>query len=791
VAWKARGTGSRPRYLLSGIKPYLPIHCAHQCLDENQEPPETPAPVFAARALKSALFGTPAPLEDDDNYEYGNDAETMAGNDIKRSLSPTKPQGILLTPGTATTRRKTVSFGNEVLDKAEKNVVGRASKSGIPDDCPGKFPSPWPAEEKSTKPTRKTTLTQTLEKARESKLPRTSSESNRASPESQQLLNPKLESDTKTTSTSRARPRRSIKPQKSNQELLQELVENDPVDCDMTMDLNEPHSQSGKFWKSEYEHYHQEAKREMEKLLRYKQLAKSYAKKRDAEAIDLSEKLKEEQKRVINMEDKISELTALIACAGSEGNEDDTPELIKELARQTALAMQYKSQVEEFRTLLEGSDVQAGKTHDGKRFTSPRTEQTLLDTHRELKKAREQLREMSSLREELQNVRQSLSAEEKKNAKLQEENTKLTQELLHADLRLERHLEKSEKKRQSFEEQREKRDEALQNLQKDYDKLKEIAKSQRRDAEQLLKKRHDQAVEFRKEIASLRSAESNAQERLQGLLKKASETEKTVVDYQKQIEELKGGWSQEPKADKPLKERKEKKLPSQPLEIISSNPASDARDSMIPVSTSSISRPAKALASSKQNRSDTPTNSPRRRSSHSALSEIINNATVDSTPPQRAGPVHHTPFNRMTPLANRFSSMSLHSPDLKSLDVQLPSPEPSLPQINPEPNIRAVHERNCHISPQPSIFNLASSPPKVAMVRFRGSDEISGGSNENAASHRYPTTSSSRLSSMDGSRTRRELPPERAAAAKARLEQKNAEKKRAQAMGRDKENIRE
>jgi hypothetical protein len=44
---------------------------------------------------------------------------------------------------------------------------------------------------------------------------------------------------------------------------------------------------------------------------------------------------------------------------------------------------------------------------------------------------------------------------------------------------------------------------------------------------------------------------------------------------------------------------------------------------------------------------------------------------------------------------------------------------------------------------------------------------------------------------MDGSRARRELPPERAAAAKARLEQKNAEKKRAQAMGRDKENIRE
>jgi hypothetical protein len=559
----------------------------------------------------------------------------------------------------------------------------------------------------------------------------------------------------------------------------------------MTMDLNEPHSQSGKFWKSEYEHYHQEARREMEKLLKYKQLAKSYAKKRDAEAIDLSERLKEEQRRVISMEDKISELTALIACAGSEGSDDDAPELIKDLARQTALAVQYKSQVEELRTLVEDGDALAGKTHDGKRFTSPRTEQTLLDTNRELKKAREQLREMVSLQDDLHKVRQALSAEEKKNAKLQEENTKLTQELLHAELRLERHLEKSEKKRQSFEEKREKRDDALQNLQKDYDKLKEIAKSQRRDAEHLLKKRHDQAVELRKEIASLRGSESTAQELQRVLQEKNYEHEKTIANYQKQIEELKGGWNQEPKKERPLKERKEKKLTNDLSDIISSNPASEVRDSMIPVSSSSICRPSKALASSKHNRSDTPTDSPRRRSSHSALSEIINNATVDSTPPRRAGLVQHTPIVKVTPLANGFSRMSLHSPDLKSLDLQLPSPEPSLPQINPQPKNRAVHERNCHISPRPSMFNLASSPPKVALVRSRTSDENSGGLNENIASHRYITASSSRLSSMDCSRTRRELPPERAAAAKARLEQKNAEKKRAQAMGRDKENIRE
>jgi hypothetical protein len=45
---------------------------------------------------------------------------------------------------------------------------------------------------------------------------------------------------------------------------------------------------------------------------------------------------------------------------------------------------------------------------------------------------------------------------------------------------------------------------------------------------------------------------------------------------------------------------------------------------------------------------------------------------------------------------------------------------------------------------------------------------------------------------LDGSKERVTLPPERAAAARARLEQKNAEKKRAHETGgeRNKENIR-
>lgn len=707
--------------------------------------------------------------------------ETVKG--MFRSVSPKKPPGILLTPGTGTTRRKTVSFGNEVVDKAEERRAN--SKSGIPDDCPGKFPSPWNAKSKSsTRAKRKTSLTKVLENAREGKTPKVESELSAATSEPQLPAISKPDSDIR---SSPSKARKTSKSPQSNQELLQQLVVHAGFDGDMTVDLNEPHSQSGKFWKSSFEQYHEEAKAEMAKLLKYKQLAKSYAKLKDVQSINLEEKLKEEQRKVVCMEDKISRLQNQIAMADLEGNDDESPELMKELARQTALAEQYKGQVEEFRLALEGPKGQSNiSANEGKRLTSPRTEKTLLETHRELKKAREQLKEMISLREEMQTLRQTLSTTEKTVTKLQEENTKLTQELLHADLRLETHLEKCERKRKSSEERLHKRDEELQALKKDYTALKDLAKANRRDAEQLLKGRHDQVVKLRKEIASMRVAESTAQELQRTLQKTTAEHDKTVADLQRQIEALKENQSQESTDGRASKKAKDERqstrsdLYSKHLPSIEAH----ARESQIMEAHSPpISRPWKALAPSNNSRSDTPSKSPRPRSSHSALSEIVNGASADSVPAPRYGPVQHTPMPaQVTPLTTRFSSMSLESPEM-----QLPSPEPSLPQITS----RAIHERNCRASPRPSMFNIASSPPKAAVVRSQTPGELTRQrSNNDLAARRLANLSSSRSSTLDGSKPRVALPPERAAAARARLEQKNAEKKRAQALGGDKENIR-
>src|SRR5688572_26253027 len=72
--------------------------------------PDTPAPVFAARAFKSVLFGAQgAP-----SNPKAPCPSTVA-LDVKDT--PSKPPGILLTPGTGTTRRKRVSFGHDVGDQ--------------------------------------------------------------------------------------------------------------------------------------------------------------------------------------------------------------------------------------------------------------------------------------------------------------------------------------------------------------------------------------------------------------------------------------------------------------------------------------------------------------------------------------------------------------------------------------------------------------------------------------------------------------------------------------------------
>ncbi|KAL5351870.1 hypothetical protein ACLOAV_003732 [Pseudogymnoascus australis] len=695
--------------------------------EDGQEPPETPAPVFAARAFKSALFGTPAPASDDTYFEQIAKSTNMPApkqNPKADISSPSK--GILMTPGTARSR-KSVSFGATVKDQEVKPN----STSGIPDECPGKFPSPWvngAAVKQDGRSLRRTALTKTLENVRDTKRRRTEESKTRTSgPDTPQSL---LELDIKTGLTAPQILESSLRNDDTQSRPYSRDV--DDFDGDVTIDLNEPHSQSGRYWKSEYEKYNEDAKAQMTKLVKYKQMAKSYAKKKDEEAIDLGSKLKEAQKRALQMEDRIAELVAQIAEGCLNGINDDSPTMMKNLARQTALAVQYRSQVDEFRDVLRDRDQQQ-EGGNGEKFNE--------DLGVLLKKP------AGDLRSEVQRLRLDLSTSRREASKLRDENSKLSRDLEKANEK----LSQSEKRRQASESTNHDRAQLLQGLQTKYDNLKESAKAQRADAEHLLKKRHDQVTDLKKEMAALKEKLAASRVERSPLVQEKGSGDKRASDSNE--EDLKptktqGILREQVEIPQLRNTRRREQEASKPYEIYE-----DLQDREKPIVADSALQRRRSAAARVQTSVDGPKHL---RSKSDALGEIGNNKSASHTP-ETLQPA--SDFS----LREQFAKLAVDSTK-KDLPPSGPFSGHGLR--------RTPSQKQAVPDLTPTMDTITQEPSRLAAVR-PGSLVADG---EASRSVNMPV---SRMSSMASTRSRTTLDPERAAAAKARLGLRNAEKRRA------------
>ena len=150
-------------------------------------------------------------------------------------------------------------------------------------------------------------------------------------------------------------------------------TENTDQIADCTVDLSRPCSRSGQHWKTEYEKYHKRSNREMKKIIMYGQNVKSYAVKKDSEATGLGEKLKKELAKVAAMERKVSKLASQLSNAHAQGPEGESEQtrLVSELAQQTALAIRYKQKAGRYRKAKQ-KENRAG-TSDGERDDIPIT----------------------------------------------------------------------------------------------------------------------------------------------------------------------------------------------------------------------------------------------------------------------------------------------------------------------------------------------------------------------------------------------------------------------------------
>ncbi|PHH76908.1 hypothetical protein CDD80_1126 [Ophiocordyceps camponoti-rufipedis] len=418
------------------------------------ELPDTPAPVFAARALKSALFGTPARPDDSPRKQDTKASRrTMAKEDKAISSTPSKPPGILLTPGTGTSRRKRVSFGANAASTTDNRAETRSKATTKAQDD---FESDGEC----------------------------------------------IEATAKAREEAGADESKAVDDYSSDADWEEENDDDDGGFCthDVTLDLNEPHSQSGRYWKGQFERYHQEAKAEMEKLLKYKQLAKSYARQKDAEALRLAERLRDERQRVIKMEKKIADNASQIVSKHDDAEGEPT-ELLAKLTKQTALAAEYRQRVHELETELDGLARQKdqGSEAGGRRrrvmtAASPTTQKTLVETQRELRRARTQLRELDGLRHEV-----SLLKTRVKTAESQASTSSDRDDAAEARVsRLRNQLEESRA------ETKRKADEVRQ-LKKEFEAFRKESEAHEADTRAVLERAHDKISELKREMRTLRS----------------------------------------------------------------------------------------------------------------------------------------------------------------------------------------------------------------------------------------------------------------------------------------------
>lgn len=713
---------------------------AYFILDDSpsniDEGPETPAPIFAVRAFKSALFGTPRIDQDAPATPTSTPADHRAGKKeragritktpkVKQTVEEepvTKPRtvslmspgkGILLTPGTGAARRKNVSFGGLAFnEKVGKEEIHQADPKLLPNVDNSSINEAGPQR-------RQTNLTKALYKARIG----TNKDDKPAEPK---------EPDEKATSVkSEVEPIARDEDKEDKEDIVADSA-------DVTVDLNHPFSRSGQHWKAEYEKYFKNSDREMKKIIKYGQSVKSFAAKKDSEASYLGEKLDQELSKVAEMEAKVSALAAQLAGARVQGSEEsDQGKLVEELSKQTALAVRYQQKADKYRAaLLKSNPVIVGAV-DGVESVTPIGSQSII-----LPEVSGPT-EGSSLHAELAKYREVAKRAEEKASRLETENSMLTKALSKARTDAKGY----EMSRLAMEESFKKKETALTAAKEDYEaRLKKVTTEHEKALRKLRlpNDSKDQAMNLTLEIPkdgmvvangalSPRTAiEADTSQRSKSLYR--SRTQQSHVDI----------WSLGGHGDR----------------------SQDSPSRRKPAVTQTFDSKGLDLSVLKEiDRNVIPglePQSPIWLSSHTTTSDsdiATNPVKLDPSPEESFTP--DSPFNE-------FDSQKA------SLIIA--------PQVYKSSASRRTRDRRSNMaSPRPSMVNFSTSPRKTAPTQARAvnittqpsTSDNTFANNDHLDVPSFISTKSSRAA---GSRRQTALPPDRLAAAKARLKEKSLER---------------
>ncbi|KAI4264292.1 MAG: hypothetical protein L6R42_000582, partial [Xanthoria sp. 1 TBL-2021] len=641
----------------------------------------------------------------------GNKAHTFRAQKAIPLISPAK--GILLTPGTATTRRKTVSFGS--LDN-RLGAVNDGIENGQQD------------YQSVTKDSEKLTMTTPPQKQGAEEIP----------------IQPSLTKASFRAQLDASKQRLSERnlPVKSattgglaSNNIAQ--FERPPVQLDLgdvtadyTVDLTKPRSQSGQHWKAEFERYQQNSDRELRKVIQHGQNVKSYAEKKDVEATELQEKLKRELVKCAAMETKVSKLAMQLASnkkAGTVGS-NEQENLMNDLSRQTALAIRYKQKADRYRIAIqhqkssslgrsygdEQDDVEDMTTDISSTGVLPAADNIRGDS------------ELSSLRAELRAFRLKLSIAEERAAKLEATNSKLTKNFL----RLKNEMNNYDARRVRKEARLKERVDALVAEKIACETKFKLLSTEHED---LLRRVNEQPARNSGRQPMLRSSQDRSDPKRKSTLPGEHRESRPGTIGDSQVDDsLQMVLPTDPKVPNDQEDKASFKAPA--VDIWTMDTPSDTGDV-----TPSAAEPAINLSIALSE------------ATHEALREIDRNS-ISEYPSEPT-----LPPDTPRPTLKHLATMDSH------LQPDFPSSEPTSAAK------RMTDRRNTIPSPRPSMVTMASSTvkditksPKTSTTGWRrDASRVSA--------------VGSRTSTLNGGRNRLgELPPDRAAAAKARLAQKQS-----------------
>lgn len=735
------------------VEPFLHDHSIFSAYTDAQsnagDAPDTPAPQFAIRALKSAFLGTPHAkqsarknqpranfgerLEDNRedqqlelNEQHLSRLELNQNQKNKPLLSPAK--GILLTPGTAANKRKTVSFG----EPKKGGTAGVDLFSG-----------------------------QTCEKANEggSKVKPAKARKLQGDQETQSVLtNLTFESQlgvSKRRVGERTNTKETVDPDVTEG---QGLSPNSSCEVlpDTTVDLDIPRSRSGRHWKGEYDQYQRKSNREIKRLIQHGQIIKSYAQRKDSEATGLHEKLNRELAKVASMEAKVSELAMELANARLRAITGEEPkQLVTDLAKQTITAIRSKQKAEKYRAALEA--------HDGL-VASPKEDDDCVHielNHNPMPLTQQaESQELASLRSDLDQLQSASMVAGDKAIKLENENMALKQTLARIKVEM-----------QSYEQRRYAREERLKRKQNKLLAAKEKAEAK---FEQLRLKHEELQCTQHLNVNEEQSRTSSGQQEKKNPA--PSEARRKELQHPKRNQNqnhtgkaLEGRhFNLASKVDSDVVRERPISTVRRPPSRLNYNPQQsreselgEDKKSLEPISTAPQASQGtdediwthnvdENLVDDTLPYTESPQNSDftiLRRSTYAALREIFQNSISEQ------------------PKSNDPSSPSKLEPLEKS---STPASLLQKPQLSSA--VRPLHSRRSNlVSPRPLFLSAAYSGQESEPQQWRSQSSLVG-SGWNAS-----------LSSTDTRNStislRKALPPDRAEAARKRLEAKRGEKK--------------